>query len=118
MRRLLEGGLAGSIETSPTPPRSPSDDGTAATISIAGSGGSGEVWSLPYGNMLVGGSGLSGGGLGENGLSGLLGFSVPSSPVTTISAVGTGGLAGPAINKNGHTVTITNNGIITGAINA
>tara|TARA_R110002110_G_scaffold415850_1_gene657966 strand:+ start:11708 stop:14116 length:2409 start_codon:yes stop_codon:yes gene_type:complete len=64
-----------------------------------------------------GGNGANGAGLGQSGTSGLNGVATSISGGVS-SAGGTGGPAGAAINKNGYTVTITNNGAILGAINA
>lgn len=77
-------------------------NGTAGTLSGGGTGGSGETGG--------GGPGGSGGGQAGAGTTGGVG----SGPGTGRN-VGAGGAAGYAIRKNGHVVTVTNNGTITGA---
>lgn len=56
--------------------------------------------------------GGNGGAIGQQGENGFVSEGVGDETVTA----GTGGLAGAAINKNGNTVTITNNGTIAGNI--
>jgi hypothetical protein len=63
----------------------------------------------------VGGKGGNGGSLGQAGQTGQNGVS-PRPPTVGSVAGGAGGQAGNAINKNGNTVTITNNGTIAGIV--
>ena len=114
-------GIGGSADLPPNNQPLP-NPGVSATIDVGGLGGAGVIWDLP-GSLptLTGGTGGTGGNLGQNGTSGTQGNHSSGGTFNNppfISLGGTGGLAGPAINKNGHTVTITNNGTIKGAINA
>ena len=114
-------GIGGSADLPPNNQPLP-NPGVSATIDVGGLGGAGVIWDLP-GSLptLTGGTGGTGGNLGQNGTSGTQGNHSSGGTFNNppfISLGGTGGLAGPAINKNGHTVTITNNGTIAGAINA
>jgi hypothetical protein len=79
-------------------------------------GGAAVVSSSQYEEHTATATGGKAGDLGQNGNAGQ--FTQSSSGPIDLSKVGTGGLAGSAINKNGNTVTITNNGNIYGAINA
>jgi YD repeat-containing protein len=78
-------------------------DGAAGTTGGGGAGGAGE--------SVGGGAGGSGGGAGTAGSAGINGSG------TGISLVrGLGGAAGYAVRKNGYTVTVTNNGTISGTV--
>lgn len=114
------GGLGG-ITTGSVPAAQPSSNsGGAATVDISGTVGLGVIWDLPSSlPTIVSGSGGNGGSFGNNGGNGTIGYGLPSlAGGGFATAGGAGGLAGPAINKNGFTVNITNNGTIKGAINA
>ncbi|MGQ0534159.1 MAG: RHS repeat domain-containing protein [Caulobacteraceae bacterium] len=78
-------------------------NGSAGTTSGGGAGGSGETGG--------GGAGGAGGNAGANGSNGAAG-----SGSGTVKTPGSGGVAGFAVRKNGHTVNVTNNGTITGTV--
>jgi hypothetical protein len=78
-------------------------NGAGGTTSGGGAGGSGETGG--------GGAGGAGGGAGANGVNGTGG-----SGSGTVRSPGTGGIAGFAVRKNGHTVNVTNNGTVTGTV--
>lgn len=75
--------------------------GGTGTITAPGSGGGGGSGG---GSSMPGGGGGAGGAAGANGMPG----------TATSSSGGAAGSAGYAIRKNGNTVTVTNNGTITG----
>ena len=83
-------------------------DGLSGTTGGAGDGGAGALVDATF----YGGTGGAGGSIGASGSDGLTGLG------QSTLGPGTGGLPGDAINKNGNTVIITNNGTILGAINA
>jgi hypothetical protein len=78
-------------------------NGASGTTSGGGAGGAGETGG--------GGAGGAGGGAGAAGAAGS-----PGSGSGTVKNPGAGGVAGFAVRKNGHTVTVTNNGTISGAV--
>lgn len=79
-------------------------NGAGGTISGGGAGGAGETGG--------GGAGGSGGGAGAGGAAGAgAGISGPG-----LKGAGAGGAAGYAVRKNGHAVSVVNNGTIHGAV--
>lgn len=84
--------------------------GQAAGTTTGGSGGG--INSEDMAREVRNGAGGNGGGIGQNGTTGQAGYAERGIQ----SSGGAGGLAGNAINKNGNTVTITNNGTIAGNI--
>ncbi|MDP3377253.1 MAG: RHS repeat domain-containing protein [Brevundimonas sp.] len=75
--------------------------GSAGTTSAAGNGGSGAERNF-FGGTLWGDAGGGGGNYGAAG--------------SSVWSGASGGVAGYAIRKNGHTVTVTNSGTITGTV--
>jgi len=96
------GGLGGTRDASPF-----GDNEYTAISGTNGNLGAAGVSGDEFFNNNAG----DGGGFGEVGIAGFDGFD-------GLATGGAGGLAGPAINKNGNTVNITNNGTIKGVINA
>lgn len=93
------------------------NNGNSSTYTVAGLGGAAVSLDAGGGGTTIGGAGGAGGQYAD-GANGTIGVKSSSSQGAIISSAGIGGLAGSAINKNGNTVTITNNGNIFGAINA
>mgnify|MGYP003671645926 CR=1 FL=1 len=93
--------------------------GNSSSNTQQGSGGASVTSLAPN---VRNGSGGDGGGLAATGQAGQNGYYpigyTPTPYDAETSNGGLGGLGGSAINKNGNTVTITNNGTISGAINA
>ena len=98
-----------------------SHDGQNGSPSSSGSegiGGISTIYNNPFGIIYHGGAGGAGGAAGVNGANGSVGGADIGAIPPVLSDGGTGGLAGAAIEKKGHTVVITNNGTIAGVINA
>lgn len=113
-----QGGSGGAIGARPSGKEFIAGNaGSAAGDSVGGSGG---ARVLAYTPTAYNGAGGKGGDLGQDGSSG---GDATGSPEGTEGAQyfgsdgGAGGAAGNAINKNGNSVTITNNGTILGTIN-
>lgn len=85
------------------PNGAPGSGGTGATAGTDAGGGSGGTAEANGGDGGNGGNEAANGATGQNGAG---------------SSGSIGGTAGSAIEKNGNTVTVTNNGTINGAINA
>ncbi len=94
-------------------PNGPSGGGSAGTSSGGGAGGAGE--SMPFGR--TNGAGGAGGNAGASGVAGAQpsGTSFPNLDWSE-AAYASGGAPGYAIRKNGKTVSVTNNGTITGTV--
>lgn len=86
------------------------NNGSAGTTSGGGNGGAGGTAS-GSGGSATGGMGGKGGNAGAAGANGASGSGSSGS-----LAGGTGAAAGFAIRKNGHTVTLTNNGTVSGTV--
>ena len=84
--------------------------GASASQMVSGAGGNNQNFAGDF-QTIVSGSGGNAGAFGDAGLSGGNGISNEDT-----SNGGTGGAAGFAVDKNGLTVTITNNGTIAGAV--
>lgn len=103
------GGPASSTSSNFYNAKSDGNSGLVGSLLAGGDGGASQ-----FSGAALAGKGGKGGGLGENGDTGQTSV-IPN--YNNSGAGATGGLAGSAINKNGFTVTITNNGQILGAIN-
>jgi len=87
------------------------NSGSVGTTSGGGSGGAG----VSAGGSRVSGAGGAGGAAGASGASGANPTGSGPASWSTISP-GAGGAAGYAVRKNGKTVTVTNNGTISGTV--
>jgi len=83
---------------------SPASSGAPGSTSGGGAGGAGS----PSQSGHAGGAGGTGGGVAAQGASGANGAGTPTGWIRGQRSVG--GVAGYAIRKNGHTVSVTNNG--------
>ena len=92
------------------------ESGTASSEVVSGVGGDAVSRSGVFVETIRNGNGGDGGALGQAGQAGQAGFLSDYAFGGSSSGGGAGGLAGDAINKNGQTVTITNNGTIAGAV--